>query len=536
MGEFCSDWIASLSREDFYSLSLLLFQVLQQDFLLLVGPAAKIIGKYLCKNPKTIEKWRVDFLKSEGELPEYLRGRYERMNAISNNEELTDQAKLYVRENSFRKGTPNMTARSFCTWVNDELLPNSTIEPGAPRKITVEVGRKWLHSMGFKVRRITKGIYTDGHERDDVIEARGEFLKTMTSLGFLRQETAPSEDVARLLPDVELSPDRDNTIFWFHDESTFNANDDQPMMWKDATMQVIKPKGRGSGIMVSDFIEERDGYLALSDSMFQAISEVDPSVPQSARVLFEYGKNRDGYWNSELFINQMKVAIKVAEAKYPPRVYKHVFVFDHSCGHTAFAPDALVASRLNKKPGGAQPAMRDTVWAGQPQKLVKADGTPKGAAMILEERGINTSTLILDQMREILANHPDFKGEINALDKMVRENGHTPLFLPKFHCELNGIERVWGHSKRITRSLCDYTLVSLRENVPHSLDLISAETIKHYCGVGFLALLSQRRSAATRVPTAQLTKIQLLIKVRHARTDTRDIKLNLNTNMKLHLL
>ncbi len=55
-------------------------------------------------------------------------------------------------------------------------------------------------------------------------------------------------------------------------------------------------------------------------------------------------------------------------------------------------------------------------------------------------------------------------------------------------------------------------------------------------GVGFLALLSQRRSAATRVPTAQLTKIQLLIKVRHARTDTRDIKLNLNTNMKLHLL
>ncbi len=120
------------------------------------------------------------------------------------------------------------------------------------------------------MRRITKGIYTDGHERDDVIEARGEFLKTMTSLGFLRQENAPSEDVARLLPDVELSPDRDNTIFWFHDESTFNANDDQPMMWKDATMQVIKPKGRGSGIMVSDFIEERDGYLALSDSMFQA--------------------------------------------------------------------------------------------------------------------------------------------------------------------------------------------------------------------------------------------------------------------------
>ena len=29
--------------------------------------------------------------------------------------------------------------------------------------------------------------------------------------------------------------------------------------------------------------------------MFQTISEADPSIPQSARVLFEYGKNRDGY-------------------------------------------------------------------------------------------------------------------------------------------------------------------------------------------------------------------------------------------------
>ena len=84
---------------------------------------------------------------------------------------------------------------------------------------------------------------------------------------------------------------------------------------------------------------------------------------------------------------QMEVAVKVAKAKYPPRAFNHVRIFDHSCGHTAFAPDALVASRLNRKSGGKQPAMRDTVWAGKPQKLVLDDGTPKGAAMILEERG-----------------------------------------------------------------------------------------------------------------------------------------------------
>ena len=139
--------------------------------------------------------------------------------------------------------------------------------------------------------------------------------------------------------------------------------------------------------MVSDFIEERDGYLAIPDALYETVKQHDPSIPQSARVIFEYGKTCNGYWNNQLFMEQMEVAVRVAEAKYPLRAFNHVWIFDHSCGHTAFAPDALVASCLNRKPGGKQPAMCDTVWAGKPQKLVLEDGTPKGAAMILEERG-----------------------------------------------------------------------------------------------------------------------------------------------------
>lgn len=145
-------------------------------------------------------------------------GKYKRMNAIANDEALSDQARQYVRQNAFRKGAPNMTARSFCAWVNNELLPNNTLEPGAPRKISVEVSRRWLHEMGFKVKRITKGIYVDGHEREDVVEARDEFLKSMTALGFLQRSNAPSTEMADLLPYVPISSDSNSTIFWFHDE------------------------------------------------------------------------------------------------------------------------------------------------------------------------------------------------------------------------------------------------------------------------------------------------------------------------------
>ena len=101
--------------------------------------------------------------------------------------------------------------------------------------------------MGFEVKRITKGIYIHGHEREDVIEARKVFLKDMTATGFLHESNAPNEEMASLFSKVTLPSDWENTIVWFHDESTYNSNDDESTMWKDETMQIIKPKSRGSG-------------------------------------------------------------------------------------------------------------------------------------------------------------------------------------------------------------------------------------------------------------------------------------------------
>ena len=95
----------------------------------------------------------------------------------------------------------------------------------------------------------------------------------------------------------------------------------------------------------------------------------------------------------------------------------------------ACASDALVASRLNKKPGGNQPAMRDTVWEGKIQKSVYPDETPKGAANILEEKGINVNVLKLEHVRIILANHDDFKNEKNALETFLGEEWpHSSIF------------------------------------------------------------------------------------------------------------
>lgn len=80
------------------------------------------------------------------------------------------------------------------------LLPNSTLEPGYPRKISVETGRKWLHELGFEIITTHKGIFYDGHERDDVVEHRKIFLRRMVKIGFLHFTNAPTESSQNAIP------------------------------------------------------------------------------------------------------------------------------------------------------------------------------------------------------------------------------------------------------------------------------------------------------------------------------------------------
>ena len=101
---------------------------------------------------------------------------------------------------------------------------------------------------------------------------------------------------------------------------------------------------------------------------------------------------------------------------------------------------------MNLKPGGKQPRMHDTIWNGKVQKMVFADGTPKGLKQVLIERGINVTKMKLDDMRALIATHSDFRDEQPEIVKFLRMSGFGCIFLPKFHCELNPID----HRQNVT--------------------------------------------------------------------------------------
>ena len=105
--------------------------------------------------------------------------------------------------------------------------------------------------------------------------------------------------------------------------------------------------------------------------------------------------------HSNLIFSQTKDAIDIFNVKFPDGVA--VFIFDCSSAHEAFASDALLAHKMNRGPGGAQPVMHDTTVpsTGEPQSMVfPADytgvdkdgkslaGKPKGMEQVLRERGL----------------------------------------------------------------------------------------------------------------------------------------------------
>ena len=259
------EWVSVLPRDDLMSLSLTLHHVIVDIYGLKKTTAADTIAKVIGKGECTVREWRKAFYENDGSFPDSEQGHYQREGVLWCDKKLCEAARSYVRRNAVVKGKPNMTSISFTRWVNNELLPNSILEPGFPRHIGVETGCKFLHELGFEVLDKKKGVYIDGHEREDVVQHRGKFLHFIIAGGFLSKDDAPTDEAKKAFPNDIQSPPPERqakNVFIFHDESTFNANDDESLQWGTTESQLIKPKSRGSGIMVSDFITEQDGYLS----------------------------------------------------------------------------------------------------------------------------------------------------------------------------------------------------------------------------------------------------------------------------------
>lgn len=128
-----------------------------------------------------------------------------------------------------------------------------------------------------------------------------------------------------------------------------------------------------------------------------------------------------------------------------------------------------------------------------PKDHLEFPNEPKGMKQVLLERGLWVDKLPMKCRQEkctvgsvdcyakrLLDSQPDFKEQHSLVQEVIEGAGHICIFLPKFHCELNFIEYFWGAVKRYLRENCDYTFVTLQENLPKALESVSVETIRKW--------------------------------------------------------
>jgi len=158
--------------------------------------------------------------------------------------------------------------------------------------------------------------------------------------------------------------------------------------------QPLRPKARGKGLMVSDFLTP-GGRLTVPDAISDTEVTAQLLPRRYATEYFIYGK--DKYWRGDDMVDHtVNVAIPIFNAAFPG--CQALFLFDNASSHSSYADDALRVENMNLKPGGKQGWLRDNFIyeKGIPQPMRFPDdyydrelaGKQKEIKQVLNERGL----------------------------------------------------------------------------------------------------------------------------------------------------
>ena len=243
-------------------------------------------------------------------------------------------------------------------------------------------------------------MFIDRHKRPNIIKDCKKFLEKMEELKpYLVEFNEDSTMKEKNYPAncAVGGSDCRPVIVITRDECTFSANDGIRKAWTRIGDTFLRLKGRGQGIMVSEFLLPFGclNLLSFSEEKQKEVKEKAGLTITEAIELFEYGKNNGGYWDgAKLHQQVVNKALPIAEALYPG--YSLLFLFDNATSHSVYIDNALRTGNMNKGPGGRQPWLRngwfkkDGIQIEHSMSFQKRNGhhTQKGIQRVLEERNI----------------------------------------------------------------------------------------------------------------------------------------------------
>ena len=142
---------------------------------------------------------------------------------------LDETVKATARDWLASQPTGDVTPRRFQDALNNQILPALNIELKKP--LCERTARRWLIKLGWRMTRIRKGVYLDGHEREDVVKYRNEeFLPRMKQYEARMTRYVLDGNTLKAI-EPTLEPGQKKIIALFQDESSFHANEFKSSTW-----------------------------------------------------------------------------------------------------------------------------------------------------------------------------------------------------------------------------------------------------------------------------------------------------------------
>ena len=149
----------------------------------------------------------------------------------------------------------------------------------APDNISVRTSERWMEYLGFQPTKATKGRFTDGHERADVVLYRSQFLEEFLLLE--SRMTAYKGENLEIEEEPEIKKNGKEIVLMTHDESTFYCYEGQKICWLENSKNKILPKSRGQSIMVWGIVCPCHGFMKAAIN----------GIQYTSYLLFEAGNN-----------------------------------------------------------------------------------------------------------------------------------------------------------------------------------------------------------------------------------------------------
>ena len=235
-----------------------------------------------------------------------------------------------------KKDEEAMTALQFMKQINSLFIRFNVYKaPGEHLTWSLSTATRYMHRLDLEFGGYSQS-YCDGHEREDVLEARSNYIDVWYKLEprmhlwirqieidddnqnkiswrhvddfKLRGPAALNRDVlgefgglSKLGVEHDPDPNKRPLLVLANDECIFRTKRTNPKGWKVKSQNKLRPKDvLGTGRMLSGFAHEFCGFISLSDAELTECNDVrarrgDSPIEHNMFTLraFDYGKNRE---------------------------------------------------------------------------------------------------------------------------------------------------------------------------------------------------------------------------------------------------